>query len=158
MQLLLLEVCVLLYLLLELVPHFLDVAGLLVARRGFIDELLVQIPALYLFFFIIALSLLRQSIQVLYLLHQVRDLLLCLRPLLVQLLLVRVLELLDDLMLLSAELVDLGQVSRLDFMDHSLVLILQQLQILINLQHGLAALSSLLQQHHFLLQVDLSDL
>lgn len=124
-QLLLLEVRVIFNLLLQFIPHFLDITGLLVARRRFVCELLIQIPTLNLLFLVITLSLLCQRIQILYLLHELRDLLLRLCPLLVKLLLMGVLELLYDLVLLRAEIVDLGQVRGLDVVDYSLVLILQ---------------------------------
>ena len=131
---------------------------MLAACLALVGELLVQVSILYLLFLEVALRLLRLVIQLLDLPSELGDLLLGFRPLRGELLLVSVLELLDDLVLLGAEVVELGQVGGFDVVDHALVLVLQQLEVLVYLQHCLAALSPPLLQDHFLPQVNFSYL
>ena len=81
---------------------------MLAACLALVGELLVQVSILYLLFLEVALRLLRLVIQLLDLPSELGDLLLGFRPLRGELLLVSVLELLDDLVLLGAEVVELG--------------------------------------------------
>ena len=81
---------------------------MLAACLALVGELLVQVSILYLLFLEAALRLLRLVIQLLDLPGELGDLLLGFRPLRGELLLVSVLELLDDLVLLGAEVVELG--------------------------------------------------